>query len=158
MKRNLSQEYPAIGVNFRTLKGKIEKVELTYRPEGFAYEVNGDGSCEKSIGQWIEEYLNKTNPVTILPVNLSTLTAFTRSVYQTLISTPFGSTLTYKEVAEEVGIPKGARAVGNACGSNPFPLIIPCHRVLAAGSKLGGFSCGLEIKQELLKFEGIEVR
>ena len=66
-----------------------------------------------------------------------------------------GKTQSYSEIAATIGKPKAARAVGSACGANPIPVLIPCHRVLAANKKLGGFSGGLNWKRALLKREGI---
>jgi O-6-methylguanine DNA methyltransferase len=67
---------------------------------------------------------------------------------------PFGKTLSYQEIALSIGNPKACRAVGGACGANPIPLLIPCHRVLAAHKHLGGFSGGLDWKIKLLTREG----
>jgi len=77
-----------------------------------------------------------------------------RAVWDAMLAIPFGRYRTYGEVAAEVGAP--ARAVGGACGANPIPVIIPCHRILAAGGKLGGFSArgGVETKVWLLRHEG----
>lgn len=83
-------------------------------------------------------------------------TAFQKAVWAVLLSIPFGSTLTYSQVAERIGKPKAARAVGNAVGANPCLILIPCHRVVAAGG-LGGFGCGVEIKRQLLTLEGIDL-
>jgi O-6-methylguanine DNA methyltransferase len=66
---------------------------------------------------------------------------------------PPGGTLSYGEIANRIGKPGGARAVGNACGANPLPLFIPCHRVVAAGGGLGGFSSGTAWKTLLLERE-----
>lgn len=81
-------------------------------------------------------------------------TDFQRLVWQVLQSIPCGETRTYGQVAIEVGKPGGMRAVGGACGANPIPVIVPCHRVLAAGGKLGGFSGGTGWKPFLLAREG----
>ncbi len=67
---------------------------------------------------------------------------------------PFGAVTTYGELAGRIGKPKAARAVGNALGSNPIPIVIPCHRVLRAGGELGGYAGGLDRKAELLGLEG----
>ncbi len=83
-------------------------------------------------------------------------TPFRRKVWNALGKIPFGETRSYGEVAKSVGVPGAARAVGSACGANPLPLFIPCHRVLAAGGKLGGFSGGLGIKRKLLELESCE--
>lgn len=66
---------------------------------------------------------------------------------------PYGVTRTYSEIAEEIGKPRSARAVGNACNKNPLPIIIPCHRVLGSSGKLTGYAGGLEAKQLLLDLE-----
>jgi O-6-methylguanine DNA methyltransferase len=68
---------------------------------------------------------------------------------------PFGQTSSYGELASAIGKPQAVRAVGGACGANPIPVLVPCHRVLAANQKIGGFSGGLDRKRELLKREGI---
>ena len=67
---------------------------------------------------------------------------------------PFGQTKSYGELATLIGSPKGARAIGRACHTNPFPLFFPCHRVVGHGGALGGFAAGVEIKRKLLEFEG----
>lgn len=82
-------------------------------------------------------------------------TPFQRSVWRALAKIPHGETVTYGELAKRVGKPKAARAIGNAVGKNPVPVAIPCHRVLASGNRLGGFSGGLAKKRALLKLEGI---
>lgn len=68
-----------------------------------------------------------------------------------------GRTQSYGEIAAEIGRPNAVRAVGGACGANPWPVLIPCHRVLAANRKLGGFSGGLDWKIKLLAREGVAV-
>ncbi len=82
-------------------------------------------------------------------------TNFQLSVWTALREIPYGTTRSYKEVAEQIGKPKSARAIGGAVGKNPIPVIIPCHRVLAAGGKLGGYTGGTDIKKWLLAIEGI---
>jgi O-6-methylguanine DNA methyltransferase len=66
-----------------------------------------------------------------------------------------GQTQSYGEIAKAIGKPKAVRAVGGACGANPIPVLVPCHRVLAAGGKIGGFSGGLDWKRKLLAREGV---
>jgi len=66
-----------------------------------------------------------------------------------------GKTLSYGEMAAAIGKPRAVRAVGGACGANPIPVIVPCHRVLAANHRLGGFSSGLDWKRTLLTREGV---
>ena len=66
---------------------------------------------------------------------------------------PYGATQTYGELALRIGKPGASRAVGTACGRNPVPVLVPCHRVVASGGKLGGFSAGLSRKRTLLNLE-----
>ena len=80
-------------------------------------------------------------------------TPFQQRVWQTLQKIPYGETRSYAWVAQQIGNPKAARAVGSACGKNPIPIFIPCHRVVATSGALGGFSCGLAWKKFLLKLE-----
>ncbi len=85
-------------------------------------------------------------------------TGFQRQVYAAMAAIPYGATRSYGEIAAELG--SVARAVGGACGSNPIPIVVPCHRVLASGGRLGGFSGGsapetaLDTKRWLLRHEG----
>ena len=79
---------------------------------------------------------------------------FQRQVWNSLRKIARGRTKSYGEIARAVGKPKAVRSVGGACGANPIPVLIPCHRVVAANKKLGGFSGGLNWKRELLAREG----
>lgn len=89
-------------------------------------------------------------------IDWSRVDGFTRKALQVCAKIPYGKTLTYGEVAERAGSPGGARAVGQAMGKNPFPIIVPCHRVVASGGKIGGFSGGLHFKRALLELEGLD--
>lgn len=89
------------------------------------------------------------------PFDLSIGTEFQKRVWHVLRKIEMGQTRSYAEVAEMIGNPKAVRAVGGACGANPIPVLIPCHRVLAARHKLGGFSGGLNWKRILLEREGV---
>jgi O-6-methylguanine DNA methyltransferase len=90
------------------------------------------------------------------PLDL-TGTEFQKSVWQQLRKISPGKTKSYGEIAQAIGSPKAVRAVGCACGANPIPVLVPCHRVLAANKKLGGFSGGLDWKRSLLKREGVSL-
>ncbi len=78
---------------------------------------------------------------------------FQRRVWDLMSEIPFGTTRTYGEMARRLGQPGASQAVGNACGANPIPLVIPCHRVVASGGRLGGFGGGLDMKRWLLSLE-----
>jgi len=88
-------------------------------------------------------------------MDLSGGTEFQRRVWEELTWTPCGETRSYAEIAKAIRKPKAVRAVGGACGANPVPLLVPCHRVLAANRKIGGFSGGLDWKRKLLEREGV---
>ncbi len=81
-------------------------------------------------------------------------TPFQRAVWETVSKIPYGQTRSYAWVAAQAGSPRGARAVGQAMRRNPVPLLVPCHRVIAADGSIGGFTGGIEIKKRLLKLEG----
>jgi methylated-DNA-[protein]-cysteine S-methyltransferase len=84
-------------------------------------------------------------------------TEFQKSVWNALRKISSGKTKSYGEIARVIGKPKAVRAVGGACGANPVPVLVPCHRVLAANKKPGGFSGGLDWKRDLLKREGVKL-
>jgi O-6-methylguanine DNA methyltransferase len=90
------------------------------------------------------------------PIDWDRFEPFARRVYEASIQIPAGQTRTYGQLAKELGEPQASQAVGQALGSNSIPLIIPCHRILAAGGKMGGFSApgGLDTKEKLLLIEG----
>lgn len=91
-----------------------------------------------------------------LPVELEVLPPFHQRVLKELARIPHGETLSYGQLAALSGSPGAARAVGQVMAKNPWPLVYPCHRVLAAGGKIGGFGPGVEMKRWLLGLEGGE--
>lgn len=91
------------------------------------------------------------------PLDWTGATEFQKAVWRVLLKLAPGRTRSYGEVAVAIGRPRAVRAVGGACGANPIPVLVPCHRVLAAGRKMGGFSGGLEWKRRLLAREGVPV-
>ena len=94
-----------------------------------------------------------------MPLDLDALPPFRRKVFEVVRTIPAGETLSYGEVALAVGSP-GAARVGQALGRNPFPIVIPCHRVLAAGGRIGGFTAqgGVSVKEKMLAAEGVSPR
>ena len=98
------------------------------------------------------EYLGGKRQNFDLPINLLG-TPFQVRVWHAIASIPFGSTLSYREVAERAGSPKAVRAVGAAVGRNPLTIIIPCHRVVGSNGSLTGYAGGLKRKQALLNLE-----
>jgi len=100
------------------------------------------------------EYLAGKRTSFDLPLDLSKGTLFQRRVWRALQQVPYGRVSSYRQLAAAVGGKQYARAVGNAVGSNPLPIVVPCHRIVAHDGKLGGFSCGLPTKRKLLALEG----
>ncbi len=92
-----------------------------------------------------------------IPVDLRVSTVFAYRVLLAASQIPFGETISYGETAKLVGSPGASRAVGGALGRNPLPIVIPCHRVIAADGSIGGFTGGLAIKKVLLRLEGHRV-
>lgn len=82
-------------------------------------------------------------------------TEFQRSVWQALLNIPKGQVISYGDVANDIGRPKASRAVGTAVGDNPVSLIVPCHRVVKSGGGLGNYGWGVELKEKILKLEGV---
>jgi methylated-DNA-[protein]-cysteine S-methyltransferase len=88
-----------------------------------------------------------------VPIDWSLTGEFARKVLRRTARIPYGSVASYGDVAFEVGTPRGARAVGNALGSNPIPVVVPCHRVVRTGGAIGGYGGGLHRKRWLLELE-----
>ncbi|MBI4125345.1 MAG: MGMT family protein [Deltaproteobacteria bacterium] len=80
-------------------------------------------------------------------------TPFQMAVWRAIRLIPYGQTRSYQWIAKKIGNPKAVRAVGQACGANPTPILVPCHRVVGSGGRLGGFSRGLRLKRQLLRLE-----
>ena len=93
--------------------------------------------------------------LTQVPLDMSTVGSYNRRLYEAIRAIPPGQTRTYGEIAADLGEPGAARAVGRAMGQNPWPIIVPCHRVVAANGKTGGFSAygGVSTKLRLLAIE-----
>ncbi|HLZ53304.1 MAG TPA: methylated-DNA--[protein]-cysteine S-methyltransferase, partial [Verrucomicrobiae bacterium] len=91
------------------------------------------------------------------PLDLSDGTEFQRAVWRELRKLSPGQTKSYGEIAQAIGKARAVRAVGSACGANPVPVLVPCHRVLAAHGKIGGFGGGLDWKRRLLAREGVSL-
>ena len=101
--------------------------------------------------RWLEDYFAGKRPCNVPRLNPQG-TAFQKRVWQTLLTIPYGKTISYGEIAKMVEC-RSAQAVGQAVGANPIALIIPCHRVIAAHGKIGGYEYGIEIKKRLLELE-----
>ena len=114
-------------------------------------EVRPGGVAEAAAGE-LTEYFEGSRRAFDVPLDLSHETVFRRRVLELLADIPFGELISYGELARELR--SGPRAVGQAVGSNPVPIVVPCHRVVAADGTLGGYGGGLDRKRVLLALEG----
>lgn len=122
-------------------------------------EVPLPAFAQDAVGALQRYFAGSTGTLEALPLDESIVTEFNSSIYRALRAVPWGTTVTYGDLAKRVGQPGAARAVGVAMGRNPWPVIVPCHRVLASGQKIGGFSApgGTATKEKLLSLERVEV-
>jgi len=122
--------------------------------------VGGDAATKhlKAARKAVFTYLGGKGRAFNLPLDLEGQPRFRLKVWEALRGIPYGRVRSYGWVARKVGKPKAARAVGGACGANPVPLLVPCHRVVAGNGSLGGFSGGLGVKKRLLRLEGLILR
>lgn len=121
-------------------------------PEAFSLTLTPSAILLEAERQIIQYFSGQRKEFT-LPVAPAG-TAFTKAVWEQLLKIPFGGLTTYGKIAKALGNPGAARAVGMACGKNPIPLLIPCHRVVGTGNKLIGFSGGgVRVKQRLIDLE-----
>jgi len=120
---------------------------------GAAAEPSEDFPLLGQVKEALLEYLDHGTELPPFPLDTSKGTPFQREVWNALSRIPFGETRSYVEIAGSIGRPRAARAVGQACGKNPLAILIPCHRVVATGGKLGGYTGGLDFKEALLKLE-----
>jgi methylated-DNA-[protein]-cysteine S-methyltransferase len=141
-----------------TEKGVSRVIFGRYGFKGFMNKLNGlrliKGGRAKKSAREIRLYLKGNLKEFGSELDLSSGTPFQISVWRELLKIPYGNVKTYGEIAESIGEPGAARAVGNAVGANPIPIIIPCHRVIGVNG-LGGYSCGIQIKKKLLEIEGV---
>lgn len=107
------------------------------------------------VARELDEYFAGRRKRFDYPLDWSLVGPYARKVLRATAAIPFGKVSTYREVASKAGNPAASRAAGNALGSNPIPVVVPCHRVLRTGGGLGGYGGGLEVKEHLLRLEGV---
>jgi methylated-DNA-[protein]-cysteine S-methyltransferase len=177
--RNLTKEkanmkkYLSIGKTESTVLGPIcvavsenglVAVSLQDKLQAFSQDVQGrfgaevvqDENRTKAVSRQIADYLSGTLNTFDLLIDWSIMSPFQKNVLRTTFEIPRGEVRTYGEIAAQIGKPRAAQAVGRAEATNPMPIVIPCHRVVAADGSLHGYSArgGLETKAWLLKLEG----
>lgn len=128
--------------------------ELLLKVEGEYKEAESKDSSFGDLPARLQTYLSGKHVDFIDELDLSKATTFQKEVWRVARTIPYGETRSYGWISTQLGYrQKAARAVGNALGRNPLPILIPCHRVLHADGGLGGFSAGLKLKQFLLRLE-----
>ncbi len=157
-----------IGVvwEYRNKKTKIKKIYLPVSKSKLLSQIRDDfpaikqpeckikNGADKLIA---ELYKGKKRKVTLSEIDMEKLKPFQSRVLKQACKIPRGKVATYSELAAKIGKPGAARAVGTVMANNPFPIVIPCHRVIRADGTLGGFGGGLEMKKKILTSEGVHI-
>jgi methylated-DNA-[protein]-cysteine S-methyltransferase len=164
-----------LDVAYATLDSPVGKLVLATTPVGLARLAYVDGDHEDEVladmaarlsprmlsaprrldepRRELDEYFAGRRRQFELALDLTLMTDFTRRVLTATAAIPYGSVSTYRDVATQAGSPRGSRAAGNALGSNPLPIVLPCHRVVHSGGGIGGYTGGVERKRTLLAIE-----
>ena len=139
-------------IRIQESRGRVIRLEFVNISNDEINQAGDDSPLLTEAFRQLEEYFRGERKNFDLPLELHG-TDFQRRVWQELLKIPYGETVSYKNIAERVGNPYAARAVGMANNKNPIPIIIPCHRVIGSNGKLVGYAGGLELKQKLLELE-----
>jgi methylated-DNA-[protein]-cysteine S-methyltransferase len=147
----LASDAGLLAVTLPVKSAEVARLALGSRVEG-AVLSPGDftGLAERLAAYYRGEEVEFTDRL-----DLSAATPFRRTVWEKARLIPYGQTRSYLWLARQIGKPQAARAVGQALGRNPLPVIVPCHRVIASDGSPGGFTGGLRLKRQLLRLEGL---
>jgi methylated-DNA-[protein]-cysteine S-methyltransferase len=135
-------------------KRSKQAIESDLKMQSVGSLQQGESAQLEEARRQLLDYLAGRRNAFDVPLDLSKGTSFQRQVWRTLQRVPYGKLRSYQWIAARVGGRHYARAVGNAVGANPLPIVIPCHRIVAHDASLGGFSGGLSMKRKLLSLEG----
>lgn len=141
------------GISFLSLNRKKWEKYLKDLKKDKNIEIHRNDTAFSPLKKALRRYFSGEEVKFTFPFDLFRGTSFQRRVWNAMRKIPYGETRSYKWLAKKIGDPRKARAAGQACGSNPLPILIPCHRVVREDGSLGGFSAGLNIKRKLLKLE-----
>lgn len=139
-------------LEFGSMEDVEERLSGWLKKQSFAGELINSREALLQVVHALEEYFSGNLEKFDLPIDLHG-TPFQKKVWNELLNIEYGTTKSYKDIAEAIAAPKAVRAIGTAIGQNPVPIIIPCHRVINSNGKLGGFTGGIDKKQKLLKIE-----
>ncbi len=147
-----------IELRFASGKGEArDRADLERHWKARGFEVEWKAGKLRALARALEHYFSgrsKTFDLELAPEG----SAFQKRVWRELAKVPWGTTVSYGELARRVGRPKAARAVGRANATNPIPIVLPCHRVIGASGDLTGYGGGMERKEKLLALEGYRAR
>jgi len=143
------------GICALSLNGPNGKFLLQFNNAGL--RISKKDECLPDVRNQLEEYFEGERQGFNIPLDFVIGTSFQHQVWLNLMDIPFGETRSYKWLASQTGRPQAFRAVGNANGRNPIPVIVPCRRVISSSGALGGYSGGLDLKRELLAIEGVDI-
>ncbi len=150
------QESPYGTVSILVTDAGLREVTLPGEPL-----VADDQERDEAIAGQFDDWFAGRRRTFDVPLDLDGVSGFRRTVLDTLVrDVPWGETVSYGELALMAGRPRAARAVGSTMATNPLPFVIPCHRVLAAGGKIGGYGSGrnaVDLKRALLRREGVAI-
>lgn len=137
--------------------GDAGLVRIDFGPVAHDPDLGGGAEAEAHLACGVaelDEYFTGRRTAFTVALDRSARSGFRGEVLTALETVPYGETVTYGELAGMAGRPLASRAVGTAMATNPLPLVVPCHRVLAAGHRLGGYGPGPALKEQLLRMEG----
>jgi len=132
-------------------------VRLAVAPRPSEVVLDTEPGRDAAVATQLDEHFAGTRRTFSVPVDLDGVDGFRRRVFDTVLrEVPWGETVSYGELADMVGAPRAARAVGTAMANNPVQVLVPCHRVIAAGGRIGGYGrSGVAMKRALLAIEGV---
>ena len=139
-------------------------IRIAFEREGFvevldgltrklSARLGGDPEALEDPRRQLEQYFAGERSEFTTPLDWRLVSGFRREALEAMAAIPYGETITYRELAAAAGNPSAVRAAGHACATNPWPVIVPCHRVLRTGGGLGGYLGGLDMKRGLLALE-----
>lgn len=142
-----------LNIEFGQGETTIQRIKLWLRRYGFnAEKLMQKDEALADVRTQLEEYFLGNRRAFTVPIDLQG-TSFQKTVWNALLTIPYGETRSYKEVALQIGMPRAVRAIGQANHENPVPIIVPCHRVIGSNGELIGYGGGLSIKEKLLALE-----
>ncbi|WP_461832828.1 methylated-DNA--[protein]-cysteine S-methyltransferase [Desulfothermus sp.] len=149
--------FPPLKIELIIQKGLILKIVLSQVKKSGLFKQKITSKAGELAHKFFTHYfIKKHDPPITLPLNWNIITPFQKNVFTTLIQhTKFGQSITYQRLAHLIGLENGQRAIGRALNKNPWPIVIPCHRVIKKNNYIGGFSSGKQVKKILLSHEQI---